>query len=165
MVEQLGLATMPLGIDLSAPGLTSGTTRGTSGSIRQALELSMTMAPALAAIGLLSRLTDAGVLERTICTPANASGEIGSIAYFLPLNSMLLPALRDDARNLTDAKGNLRSIKTWRMTSPTAPVAPTTATWTDIEVVLSRSVKVQKTVESLSLTIRRLASSHSFRGR
>jgi len=52
MVEQLGLATMPFGIFCRASALTSGTTRGTSGSMRQALELSTTTAPALAAIGL-----------------------------------------------------------------------------------------------------------------
>src|SRR5215831_4540146 len=78
IVEQFGLATIPFGILLSAGEFTSGTTSGTSGSMRQALELSTTMAPAFAAIGLVSRLTDAGVLERTICTPANASGFIGS---------------------------------------------------------------------------------------
>src|SRR5437762_14080104 len=82
IVEQLGLATIPLGMDRRASALTSGTTSGTSGSMRQALELSMTMAPALAAIGLVSRLTDAGVLDRTMSTPANASGRIGSAAYF-----------------------------------------------------------------------------------
>src|SRR5256885_11942012 len=84
MVEQFGLATIPFGMRRSAWALTSGTTSGTSGSMRQALELSMTMAPALAAIGLISRLTAAGVLERTMSTPANASGLIGSTGYGLP---------------------------------------------------------------------------------
>src|SRR5260370_19253703 len=99
MVEQLGLATIPLGMCRSASALTSGTTSGTSGSMRHALELSTTMAPALAAIGLDSRLTDAGVLDSTMSTPANASGRIASIVYDLPLNSMVLPALRSAARN------------------------------------------------------------------
>ncbi len=44
----------------------------------------MTMAPACAAIGLDSRLTDAGVLDKTMSTPANASGRIGSTAYCFP---------------------------------------------------------------------------------
>src|SRR5436309_11846659 len=100
MVEQLGLATMPLGMCLRASAFTSGTTSGTSGSMRHALELSTTMAPALAAIGLLSRLTEAGVLDSTISTPENASGRIGSTVYVLPLNSIDLPALRSEARNL-----------------------------------------------------------------
>ena len=76
---------MPLGIWRSASALTSGTTSGTSGSMRQALELSMTMAPARAAMGLYSRLTAAGVLDRTMSTPANASGRIGSTGYVLAL--------------------------------------------------------------------------------
>ena len=74
MVEQLGLATMPLGMCRRASALTSGTTSGTSGSMRQALELSMTMAPACAAIGADSRLTDAGVLDRTMSTPGERLG-------------------------------------------------------------------------------------------
>src|ERR1051325_5828245 len=100
MVEQFGLATMPLGMFRSASALTSGTTSGTSGSMRQALELSTTMAPALAAMGLNSRLIDAGVLERTMSMPAKASGRMGSTGYFLPAKSMVLPALRSEARNL-----------------------------------------------------------------
>src|SRR5262245_54060436 len=119
---------MPLGIFFRASALTSGTTSGTSGSMRQALELSTTTAPALAAIGLDSRLTLAGVLDSTTSTPANASGLIGSTVYDLPLNSIDLPALRSLARNLIDRNPKFRSTSTCRMTSPTAPVAPTTAT-------------------------------------
>src|SRR5438067_12952110 len=106
MVEQLGLATIPLGMWRRASALTSGTTRGTSGSMRQALELSTTTAPARAAIGLYSRLTEAGVLDRTRSTPAKASGRLGSTEYVLPLNSIVLPALRSDARNLMERRGN-----------------------------------------------------------
>src|SRR5262249_53556104 len=128
MVEQLGLATMPLGMRSRAWALTSGTTSGTSGSMRQALELSMTMAPARAAMGLYSRLIDAGVLDSTMSMPANASGRSGSMVCFLPANSMDLPALRSEARNLMLRSGNWRSTSTCRMIPPTAPVAPTTAT-------------------------------------
>src|SRR5262249_16908570 len=110
MVEQFGLATMPLGIFFKASAFTSGTTSGTSGSMRHALELSMTMAPALAAIGLDSRLTLVGVLESTMSTSAKASGRIGSILYDLPLNSIDLPALRSEARNLIDRKAKFRSM-------------------------------------------------------
>src|SRR6516225_5611179 len=100
MVEQLGLATIPFGMRRSASALTSGTTSGTSGSMRQALELSITMAPARAAIGLYSRLTRAGVLDSTMSMPAKASGRSGSTGYDLPAKSMGLPALRSEARNL-----------------------------------------------------------------
>src|SRR5262245_8909277 len=112
MVEQLGLATMPLGMLFRASALTSGTTSGTSGSMRQALELSMTTAPALAAIGDDSRLTPAGVDERTTSTPATASGRIGSTTWDLPLNVIDLPALRWEARNLMDRNAKSRSIST-----------------------------------------------------
>src|SRR5438067_10825094 len=102
MVEQLGLATIPLGIFRSASALTSGTTSGTSGSMRQALELSTTMAPARAAMGLNSRLIEAGVLDRTMSTSANASGRRASTGTALPWNAIVFPALRSDARNLID---------------------------------------------------------------
>src|SRR5437870_8489168 len=71
IATQLGLATMRFGMLLRAAALTSGTTSGTSGSMRHAEELSTTMAPALAAMGLNSRLIDDGVLDRTRSTPLN----------------------------------------------------------------------------------------------
>ena len=56
IVVQFGLATMPASIPpSSASGLTSETTSGTRGSIRQALELSTTIAPAAAKRGAHSR--------------------------------------------------------------------------------------------------------------
>jgi hypothetical protein len=54
IVVQLGLATMPLGMSSRAWGLTSDTTSGTSGSMRQADELSTTVAPAAATTGASS---------------------------------------------------------------------------------------------------------------
>ncbi len=54
MVVQFGLAMMPLGRFAIASGLTSETTSGTSGSRRQAEELSMTTAPAAATLGASS---------------------------------------------------------------------------------------------------------------
>src|SRR5437588_3104836 len=144
MVEQFGLATIPLGIRFRASAFTSGTTSGTSGSMRQALELSMTMAPALAAIGLYSRLMEAGVLDRTISTPANASGRIGSTLYDLPWKSIALPALRSEARNLTARTANWCSLSTCRIIAPTAPVAPTTATLGNTSRVLSQEGEVNR---------------------
>src|SRR5437763_679040 len=131
MATQFGFATIPFLTLCNSWAFTSGTTSGQSGSIRHADELSTTMAPALAAIGLNSLLTPDGVLESTIWTPANASGRIGSTEYCLPANSTDLPALFSDARNLMDLTGNCRSASTRRIKSPTAPVAPTTATFTD----------------------------------
>ena len=45
IVVQFGLAIIPFGVLVTALAFTSGTTRGTSGSIRHADELSMTKAP------------------------------------------------------------------------------------------------------------------------
>src|SRR5262245_46309726 len=129
IATQLGLATMPLGMFFNSFELTSGTTSGTSGSIRHADELSTTTAPALAAIGLNSRLTDAGVLDSTRSTPANASARMGSTVYVWPRKGIGLPADFADARNLIDFTGKSRSTSTRRKNSPTAPVAPTTATF------------------------------------
>src|SRR5205085_3233843 len=103
MVVQFGLATIPFGIDWRAWAFTSGTTSGTSGSMRQADELSMTIAPALAAIGLNSRLTEAGVLDKTRSTPAKASGRSASTGYARPRNASGCPALRGEARNLIES--------------------------------------------------------------
>src|SRR5262249_40566167 len=58
---------------LQRGGIDLGHTDRTSGSMRQPEELSTTIAPALAAIGLNSRLIDDGVLERTRSMPLNAS--------------------------------------------------------------------------------------------
>ena len=55
IVVQFGLATMPFFASAIACGLTSLTTSGTSGSMRQALELSMTSAPASANRGACAR--------------------------------------------------------------------------------------------------------------
>jgi hypothetical protein len=59
MVVQLGLAMMPLGRSARACGLTSDTTSGTSGCMRHADELSITVAPAAANRGASSREAEA----------------------------------------------------------------------------------------------------------
>ena len=75
MVEQLGLAMMPAAWhSATSSGFTSGTTSGTSGSMRKALELSMTTAPASAAMGANSRETAAPGEKSAMSTPAKESG-------------------------------------------------------------------------------------------
>ena len=69
MVVQLGLATIPFGIERSVDSLTSGTTRGTSGSMRQADELSTTIAPASANRGASSRDAVAPLEKRAMSMP------------------------------------------------------------------------------------------------
>src|SRR5437660_12880608 len=97
MATQFGFATIPFLMWWSWSAFTSGTTSGQSGSIRQADELSTTIAPALAAIGENSLLTELGVVLRTSWTPANASARLGSTGCGVALNSTVLPALFADA--------------------------------------------------------------------
>ncbi len=73
MVVQLGLATIPFGIDDRADSLTSGTTRGTSGSIRHADELSTTMAPAAAKRGASWREAVAPLEKRAMSMPEGSA--------------------------------------------------------------------------------------------
>ena len=54
-------------------------------------------------------------------------GEL-SIGWISPRNATVLPALRAEARNLIDATGKRRSSSRRIIRSPTAPLAPTTAT-------------------------------------
>ena len=70
IVVQFGLATMPFGIDRSASAFTSGTTSGTSGSIRQADELSITVAPAAATFGASAREVGAPAANRARSRPS-----------------------------------------------------------------------------------------------
>ena len=53
MVEQFGFAITPL-CQATSPGFTSGTTNGTSSSMRNALELSIITAPAAATASRIS---------------------------------------------------------------------------------------------------------------
>src|SRR5829696_617937 len=124
--------------------------------MRHAEELSTTMAPAFAAIGEYSLLTEPGVLLRTICTPANASGRISSTVCCFPANSTVLPALFSEARNLIDLTGKLRSTSTFRIRSPTAPVAPTTATFTDTATPLKLEIRAKHSpTESIRISLTR----------
>ena len=126
IVEQFGLAIIPLCFKISS-GFTSGTTRGTSGSIRNALELSITIAPRLAASG-------ANVLE--IEPPANKaisifskdSGFASSTTNVFPFTVSSVPAERADANNFKFSYGKLRSSISVINSAPTAPVAPRIAT-------------------------------------
>src|SRR3972149_121966 len=72
MVEQFGLAIMPLCAAMAC-GFTSGTTRGTFGSMRNGLELSITTAPDAAAAGADSRPGAAPAENSGISTPLKES--------------------------------------------------------------------------------------------
>ena len=93
MVEQFGLAMIPWCFLMSA-ALTSGTTSGTSLSIRQALELSTTTHPAFAEMGANSRLTSFGTLKRATSHPSKDFLCSSSTRTLFPLNLSAVPAPR-----------------------------------------------------------------------
>ena len=96
-MEQLGLAMMPL-FHLMSSGLTSGTTRGTSGSILHALELSITTTPLDAAIGANFSLVEPPAENSAISISLSKEFSVNSsITYSLPMNVTLEPALRAEA--------------------------------------------------------------------
>ena len=98
IVVQLGLATMPFGIDPSASALTSGTTRGTSGSMRQADELSMTTAPAAATTGASSFEVAPPAENRAKSSPVKSAVAASSTTTSWPRQSSVRPADRADAK-------------------------------------------------------------------
>src|SRR3954470_7766384 len=108
--------------------LTSGTTSGTSGSIRNRAVLSTTTAPAATANGANFSLTDPPAEKSAMSTPANESSRKTLTRRYFSLNGKLCPADRSEARRRSSFTGKSRSSSTSRICSPTAPVAPTTAT-------------------------------------
>ena len=99
MVVQFGLATIPFGIDARASSLTSGTTRGTSGSIRHAEELSITIAPAAAKRGASSREPGAPQENRAMSSPAGSAAAASSTVNSSPPKGSRRPAERAEANN------------------------------------------------------------------
>ena len=128
MVVQLGLATIPFPIEPRAAALTSGTTKGTSGSIRQAEELSMTMAPPATNLGANSLEAAAPPEKRAMSTPATSAVAASSTTTSSPRKAIRRPAEREVAKSLRSSTGNSRSSRIARITVPTWPVAPRTAT-------------------------------------
>ena len=98
IVVQLGLAMMPLRASAIASGLTSLTTSGTSGSIRQAEELSMTIAPAAANRGAsASRGRAAGGEERDV-EPGGSAVAASSTVMSPSRHGSVVPAERAEAK-------------------------------------------------------------------
>src|SRR5690606_15265688 len=128
MVEQFGLAMMPRGRWRNAPGLTSATTSGTSSSRRKAEEWSITTAPAAANFGAYCRDTSPPAENRAKSTPEGSNVARSRTSTSSLPNATSPPAERSLARATSSETGNLRSASTDNMVSPTAPVAPTTAT-------------------------------------
>src|SRR5687768_6258135 len=135
IVEQFGFAMIPSWPARSS-GLTWLTTSGMAGSIRQADELSMTVAPRAAAWGARAREMSAPALKSAMSTPSKASGTASWISISRPSTRTTRPADRPEARSRSSPIGNARSPSTAIMVLPTAPVAPTTATVRDVGWVI-----------------------------
>src|SRR3954451_10197672 len=98
MVVQLGLAMIPLRALAISPGLTSLTISGTSGSIRHADELSMTVAPAAANFGANSRDDVAPAENRAMSRPDTSAVAASSTVMSAPFQSNVVPAERAEAK-------------------------------------------------------------------
>ena len=124
IVVQLGLATMLRGISSSAWALTSGTTSGTCGSMRQADELSTTTAPASATRGARTLEVAPPAENRTMSSPDQSAVSASSTSTSPSPHFRRRPAERLDANRRNSLTGNWRSARTVRMTPPTWPGAP-----------------------------------------
>ena len=129
MVEQLGLAMMPLALyPATAWGLTSGTTSGTCGSMRQALELSTTTHPSLAASGANRSLVLPPAENSAMSMPLKQPSVSSWTGTGSPLKRRVRPTERAEARKRIDFTGKSASSRQVIIWFPTAPVAPATAT-------------------------------------
>jgi hypothetical protein len=127
IVVQFAFDTMPRGRCRSASLLTSGTTNGTSFSIRNAGELSTTVAPRDTATGAHSSDTPSGTSNIAMSTPSKTSGVSTWTGSSSPRHDNRFPADRADAISRISPQTSRRDESSSRMTVPTDPVAPTTA--------------------------------------
>ena len=103
MVVQFGLAMMPFGGRTASSGLTSETTSGTPGSIRQAEELSITIAPAAATRGAVA--SDAVLpLENKARSSPLRSAVIGVLDHDLPAEPRQPPDRPSEPRRRTGSR-------------------------------------------------------------
>src|SRR5690242_2856290 len=118
---------IPLGRSATISGLTSGTTSGTSGSMRYAPELSTTTAPRAAAIGAHRAETSSGTSNMATSTPSKTSALSACTSARRPRTRSWRPAERAEAtRRISPQTSSLVESRS-SITLPTAPVAPTTA--------------------------------------
>ncbi len=130
MVVQLGLATMPRGALNASSPFTSGTTRGTSLSILKALELSIIRAPWRVIVSANSTDVLPPADTNATSTPLKSSLCLSSLTvYSLPRNVYLRPALLCEPKSVSSSIGKFCSSSTRRNSCPTAPLAPTIATF------------------------------------
>ena len=128
IVVQFGLAMIRFFASATSSGFTSETISGTSGFMRQADELSITIAPAFAYFSASARDVVAPAENNTTSSPCGSASAASSTTICWPFHSMIEPAERADANNRSVVTGYFRSASNCRITVPTIPVAPTIPT-------------------------------------
>src|SRR5262245_1336752 len=126
IAAQFGFAMMPRWPAIVS-GLISGTTSGTAASMRNAEELSTTIAPRAVAMGAYLRDVEPPAEKSARSTPSNELSFSSVTVTDPPANGSFLPADRADASARTLECGKRRFSRQLRISTPTAPVAPTTA--------------------------------------
>src|SRR3990172_1486327 len=127
VVGQLGIEMIPLWPSRSA-ALTSGTTRGTSGSMRQAALSSMTIAPVLTPAGISCLGASVVAEKKATSTPAKEREFASSTSHSHSPTVSLRPAERLEAKRRSSLMGKRLWSAIFKNSWPTRPVAPTTAT-------------------------------------
>ena len=89
----------------------------------------MTTQPAAAAIGANFREMPPPALNRAISTPSKDFSVNSSTVSIFPRKATCFPADLAEARSFREPTGKLRVSRQDRISTPTAPVAPTMATW------------------------------------
>src|SRR5258705_12147751 len=120
-VVQFGLAMIPV-CNFMSVALISGITSGTESSMRNALELSITTQPALAAMGANSFEMLPPALNNAMSIPENESLLSSLTMTSVPRNLSFLPTERTEAKrvNLLTERFLLSNVLIISM--PTAPV-------------------------------------------
>ena len=89
--------------------MTSETTSGTSGSIRQAEELSTTITPAAANAGASAREVVAPAEKSAMSSPLGSAVAASSTTTSRPANGSTVPAERAEAKKRISSTGKARS--------------------------------------------------------
>ena len=120
---------MILSAAVSTSAFTSGTTNFLVGSIRHALELSITVIPAAANCGASS--SEVLPPAENIATPGFAAiaSEALTIFYCLFFKVIYFHIDLSEATGTSSSTGKFLSANTCNILLPTRPVAPTTATF------------------------------------
>src|SRR5476649_775015 len=126
--------------------LISGTTSGTAGSVRKAELLSTTTAPAFTAMGAYCLEMPLPAQNKAMSTPAKAPSVSASTVSSRPRTICVLPADLGEASSFSEASGMPRLSMQPINSRPTAPVAPTMATFLFFTSYLLQAIKKPRPV-------------------